>query len=77
MVLVKSYESNPSKMAAIVLHSSDQPITTTQLQYFMLGRQWDLLRHQGFIIIGNQSRNLSERSEIMCCDFNAKYHDQI
>ena len=70
MVLVRSCETNPLAMAAIELHSSDQPITTTQLPYFMLGRQWDLLRHQGFIV-GNQSRNLSERSEIMCCDSNA------
>ena len=76
-MLVKSCETNPLAMAAIELHSSDQPITTTQLQYFSLGRQWDLLRHQGFIIIGNQSRNLSERSEVMCYDFNAKYHHQV
>ena len=47
MVLVRC-ETNPSNMAAIELHSSDQPITTTQLPYFMLGRQLDLLRHQGF-----------------------------
>ena len=77
VVLVRSCETNPFAMAAIELHSSDQPIKTTQLQYFMLGRQWDLLRHQWFIIIGSKSRNLSERSEVMCYDFNGKYHHQV
>ena len=52
MVLVKSCETNPLKMVAIELHSSDHPITTTQLPYIMLGRQWDLLRHQGLLLLG-------------------------